>query len=293
MQFQYTPLALTVGTNLEKNQGRVLRWREQHTQRPREGSRSFKKVQELGVAGVIQGCSEPAVPGHSTFYPSFPASCIYPCIYPSFPANCIYPRFHLSFPSCIPIITHITIIGANIHCLLRTCHLSSLQDDRIKSSPQPLGVRTMATSMSQERELMHRVKSPKAERPISRGGRIHSSLPTLPSVFTGCTLVTGMCPALEAPSPHPHIPITLCACLPCSHPSSGLLCPFSVLLRFPLHPLPGPAGQTLCLARSMHLPAPWLPALLGLMQGRGRGGGRCREPEDLLCFLPNRFPRHL
>ena len=72
MQFQYTHLALTVGTNLEKNQGRVLRWREQCMQRPREGSRSFKEEQELGVAGVIQGCSEPALPGHHTFYHSFP-----------------------------------------------------------------------------------------------------------------------------------------------------------------------------------------------------------------------------
>ena len=127
-------------------------------QRPREGSRSFKEEQELGVAGVIQACSEPALPGHRTFYPSFPESCIYPHIYPSFPENCVCPCFYPSFPSRILIIIHIIIIGANIHCLLRTCHLSSSQDDRIKSSPQPLGVRTMATSMSQERELMHRVK---------------------------------------------------------------------------------------------------------------------------------------
>ena len=137
---------------------------------------------------------------------------------------------------------------------------------------------------------------PKAKRPISRGGRMRSSLPH-PPVFTGCTPCDRYVPALEAPFPHPHIPITLCTCLPRSHPflwfALPLLSPAQVPPAHALHPLPGPAGQTLCLARPMHLPAPWFPPLLGLMQGRGSSGGRCREPEDLLCFFPNRFPRHL
>lgn len=133
---------------------------------------------------------------------------------------------------------------------------------------------------------MHRVKSPKAERSISRGGRIHSSLPTLPSVFTGCTLVTGMCPALEAPSPHPHIPITLCACLPCSHPSSGLLWPLLSPSSGSLHPLPGPAGRGHFAWQEACISQPWLPALLGLMQGRGRGGGAvCRGARRPGCVF--------